>query len=224
MNNEEIFRIESAKKEKGDLLKKAEELKQSEDYAKYKNLKSERENTINELKNYEDILIQSFSSIERALRKYSHIAFEHESLVLDYVASPLKTLSEDKNLMIINILSKMKEFIADNTLKLDEAKKSKTLEEINKLDRETLTKYINFYNKFSSRVREIENNIAGMEINNKIKDMNTTISNSDIVIKNIKREIERIDSVISKLEIDALIKSLETEMMGIEGKAISIKL
>lgn len=223
MKNEEISKLEAAKKEKDELLKKAEELKQSGDYAKYRELKSEKENAVTELKNYEDALIQSFSSIERALRKYSHIAFEHESLVLDYVASPLKTLSDDKNFVIGDILSKMKELIESNTLKLDDAKKSKTLEEIKKLDKETLAKYVNFYNKFSSRMRDIENSLSSMEINNKIKDMNAAISNIEIVIKNINREVERIDSVISKLDIDSLVKSLEREMMGVEGKAISIK-
>src|SRR3989338_282941 len=223
MKSDESSKLDAAKKEKEDLLKKAEELKQSEDYAKYREMKSERENAVNELKNYEDALIQSFSSIERALRKYSHIAFEHESLILDYVASPLKTLSEDKNLVISDIISKMKELIENNNLKLDEAKKSKTLEEIGKLDKETLAEYVKFYNKFSSRTRDIENSISSMVINNKIKEMNVTISNVEIVIKNINREIERIDSVISKLEIDGFIKSLEKELMGIEGKAISIK-
>ena len=69
-----------------------------EESTEYKNLiksKEEKQKIVNELDDHKEIIIHSFSILERALRKYSKIAVDDEKLVLAYLEKPIITLRKD---------------------------------------------------------------------------------------------------------------------------------
>lgn len=216
-------KTERAKEEHAKLSRETEEFKQSEEFIESNALRNEKAALVREMDNYEDRLIQSMAIIERALRKYSHIAFEHEEIVLDYLNSPLKTLSEDKNFTLIEILKKMEEMVSNGTIKLDESKKSKTLDELKKLDEAFVRKCFTAYENLMQKVAEIDKVLREIDVANKLSGLNAKLANSELIIRNLENGASKMKSSIERIDINFMIKSLEENVIGFVGRPVVIK-
>lgn len=201
--------LEELKKKKEELLKDTEAFKQSESFVKYRNLRQERDSLLKSVDSCEDVITQSFAAIERPLRKYSHVAFEHEQIVLNYIASPLDALVGDKKLVILDILEKTKENIEKGILKLESAKKEKAIEEIGKMGRNFLMQILEDYTASMKRIKDIDRQIKELNLSLIINDYNSKLNNLDFSIKNLEKDFNKIMEKTEKLDIGGLVRNLE---------------
>ena len=202
------------RKKKEELMKEVDNFKQSESFINYKKIKEEREALLKEVNSWEEVRTQSFSAIERALRKYSHIAFEHEQIILNYIASPLDTLVSDKKFMILDILEKTKENIERGVLKLEQAKKDRIMEEIGKMSKEFFMQLLEEYSKAMKRIKEIDKQIKELNLSNTMNDYNSKLNNMDFSIKNLEKSHAKLREAVEKLNIASLALNLEGLIKG----------
>lgn len=213
-----------ANEEKNKIMEGIENFNKSGEHTNFLKLNEEKKNKEKSFYEDQNQLLHSFSILERALRKYSHIAFQHEEIVLDYLRHPIETLADDKNMEILQILKNLQNLINENKVQIDDKKKEKSLEEIKKLNKEFLEQFIKKYFLFKSEIEEIENKIKMTgaaeklrNFNKKLEEANSMIEKNNNEFNQLKNDVIKLTNTIenSKNEIENNIKEIFGEELRI---------
>jgi len=188
-----------------------ENLKKDEEYERLESLESEKEKMIKNIDEHKKKLIHSFSVIEMALKKFSRMAFENEKLIDKYLENPL-ILVEDKELKIIDVLKSLEKNILNNGIELKDRKKEKTLEETRRMDREFFDDFLKKYKELNEELKEINDKINKMDIQNRINELNKDKKNNELRLENINKEIENLKKEIDKEQIDNLKEKIQKKI------------
>lgn len=195
--------------EKDALMADIESFGRSDAHNNFLNLSEEKKNKAAAFYNDESQILQSFSVLERPLRKYSHIAFEHEELILDYLKQPIETLANDKNMAILDILNNLEKVLTEDRLQVDDRKKEKSLEEVKKMNREFITLFLKKYHSFKADMEELEKKIklTGVaeklrEFNRQLEDTNLRIEKVNVEFNKLKNDSERLNEALSSLTVN----------------------
>ena len=216
--------LKLANNEKESTMADIEKFNKSEEHNSFLRLNEEKKAKQNAFYNDENMILQSFSVLERPLRKYSHVAFEHEELVLDYLNNPISTLTDDKNFAIINILKNLEKMLNENRLQVDDKKKEKSLEEIKKLNKKFIDQFLKKYFSFKSEFEEIENKIKVSGVTDKFKNFNKKLEGINVKIEKDTVEFERLKNDVTKLtnSIKELTGDIENSVKDVFGEEIHI--
>ena len=201
--------VKIAGSEKDSIMESIAKFSQSEEHNNFIRLKEERKSKEKAFYEKQDIVLQSFAVLDRPLRKYSHIAFEHEEIVLDYLKDPIGALADDKEMKLASILANLEKMLQENKIQIDDRKKEKTIEEIKKLSREFITDFVKNHNSFRSEIEELDNKIKATGVNEKMKEFNRKLEETNLRIEKnsveygkLKEDLARIDNSIAKLKND----------------------
>src|SRR3989344_6223457 len=164
--------LKIAANEKDSVMADIISFNQSDEHNNFLSLKEERKKIEKSFYEAQDAVLQSFAVLDRPLRKYSHVAFEHEELVLDYLKDPIEAMSNDRDLMIIKVLENMKQKLEENSMQIDEKKKEKAIEEIKKMSMEFVRDFVKRYRSFMSEIGNIDNKREATGVNEKFRDFN----------------------------------------------------
>jgi len=212
--------LKLANEEKEAIMADIISFSKSEEHTNFLNLSEEKKSKEKEFYQNQDVILQSFSIIERPLRKYSHIAFEHEELVLDYLKNPIEMIASDKEMKILKILKNIEKMLNENQIQIDDKKKEKALDEIKKLNKEFIEQFQKKYLSFKSDIEEIEDNIKSSGVPDKLKNFNKKLEDTNFRIEKnnedynkLKDEIEKLEKSISsmKSEIESSVKEIFNE-------------
>ncbi|MBI2660097.1 hypothetical protein HYX07_02955 [Candidatus Woesearchaeota archaeon] len=216
--------LKIATEEKNAIIANIEKFNASEEHAKFLSLNEERKNKAKAFYEDENSILQSFSSLERPLRKYSHIAFEHEETVLDYLNKPIETLSNDKSLAILDILKNLEKALMENGIQIDGKKKEKPLEEIKKLNKEFLEQFVKKYFSFKSEMEELENKIKLSGVAEKFRNFNRELEDANLRIEKNGQEFEKLKNDAARLDdaIAKLANEIESDLRNILNEEIRV--
>jgi len=184
----------------------------SSEHEGFVSLNEQRKNKEKSFYGDQDKILQSFSILERPLRKYSHIAFEHEEITLDYLKDIIKTLADDKELKILEVLKNLEKMLNEGQIEIDERKKEKSLDEIKKLNKEFFQQFMKKYFSFKSEIREIEEKIIATGVAEKLKNFNIKLEDINFKIEKSNEEFNRLKSDVSK--VNNLIENLKEEIQS----------
>lgn len=124
--------LQSLKKERSSISREIDSLKSQSSYKKIKDAEKKLAFISEEKERKKIEFIEKFSSIEKALKKYSHISLE-EKFIAKLLNEPLKTFldpNESIPLKIIDVLRDLKKALQNNSLNLDTKKLEKTHAEL----------------------------------------------------------------------------------------------
>ena len=206
-----------AKNEKDSLMAEIMNFDRGEEHNEFLKLNEERKEKTKSFYEDENRIIQSFSVLERPLRKYSHVAFEHEEIVLDYLKDPISTLTSDKGMKILEILKNLENLLNENKVQIDDRKKEKALEETKKLNKEFIEQFMKKYFSFKAEIEGIDSRIKSSGVaeklkiyNNKLEDVNIRIDKNSEEYTKLKNDFEKLnDSILSfKNDVENSVKSL----------------
>ena len=216
--------IELASAEKNEIMAEIEIFNKSEQHNNFLKLSEDKKSKSASFYNDENQILQSFSVLERPLRKYSHIAFEHEEIVLDYLKQPIETLANDKNLVILEILKNLEKSLLENQLQIDEKKKEKSIEEVKKLSKEFLEQFLKRYFSFKAEMEGLDNKIKASGVPEKFRNFNTHLEEINLRIEKNNEEIERLKSDVVKTDniIASLTNEIESSVKDIFGEDIKV--
>ena len=216
--------LKLANSEKESLLGEIMEFNKGEEHSNF--LKLSDELKIKEKNFYEDQnqILQSFSVLERPLRKYSHIAFEHEEIVLDYLKNPIETLAGDKELKILEILKNLKKMLNEEHIKIDEKKMEKSIEEINKIHKEFIEEFIKKYFSFKSEIEDLDSKIKATGVAHKLKNFNKNLEEVNFKIEKNNQEYNELKDDVVKTDnsILSLKNKIDNSIKNIFGEEIRI--
>lgn len=210
--------------QKDDIMADIINFNESEEHLKFLQLNEEKKNKQDTLYDDENQILQCFSVLERPLRKYSHVAFEHEEIVLDYLKQPIETLANDRNQQILDILKNLKDLLNENKLQIDDKRKEKSLEKIKKLNSEFIEQFLKRYRSFKAEMEEIENKIKASGIPEKMKNFNKHLEEINSRIEKNNEEFNKLknDIIKSTNSIEELKNEIESSVKEIFYEEIKI--
>ncbi|MBI2654425.1 hypothetical protein HYX02_06485 [Candidatus Woesearchaeota archaeon] len=216
--------LKLANEEKDSVMAEIMDFSKGDSHNNFVNLNEEKKNKEREFYQDQDRILQSFSVLERPLRKYSHVAFEHEEIVLDYLKQPIETLANDKEMKIAEILKNMEKLLDENQIQIDEKKREKSLEEIKKLNKEFLEQFTKKYYSFKSEIEEIDNKIKMTGVPDKFRNFNKQLEDINLRIEKNNEEYEKLKSDVVKINnsIESLKSEIEGDVKEIFGEDIKI--
>ena len=196
----------------------------SEEHNNFLKLNEWKKNKAGAFYSYKHQILQSFSILERALRKYSHIAFEHEETILGYLKEPIESLANDKNLEILQILKNLQNLLIQNKLQIDYKKKEKSLEEIRKLNKEFIDQFLKKYFSFRSEMEEIDGKIKATRVPEKFRDFNKKLEEINLMLEKINEEFGKLKNDSAKLNetITNLKNEIEKSIKDIFGEVLKV--
>ncbi len=210
--------------EKETTLASIENFDKSDEHNNFLKLNEEKKSKIVAFYNDQNIILQSFSVLERPLRKYSHVAFEHEEFVLDYLKNPIEAIISDKNLVILEILGKLAELLNEGKIQVDDRKKEKAVEEIRRLSKEFIGQFIKKYFSFKSEVEEIDHKMKLSGVTEKFRNFNRNLEKINISIEKFSEEYEKLksDSLSMNRFIENVRSDIENSMKTIFNEEVKV--
>ena len=212
--------------EKDSIGSEMEAFNDSGDGMDFAKLNEEKQSKADNFHNDENTILQSFSVLEKPLRKYSHMEFGHEELVLDYLKQPVESLFSDKNLEILQILKNLENFLKENRLRLDDKKKEKSIAEIKKLSREFLEGFVKRHSSFKAEMDGLENKIKSSGVPEKLRKFARRLKDADSSIGKNSNDISQLKNEISKSlnSMSSLKSEIESDIKNIFGEDVNINL
>ena len=213
-----------AKEEKDSLMAEIMNFDRGEEHNEFLRLNEERKDKTKSFYEDENRIIQSFSVLERPLRKYSHVAFEHEEIVLDYLKDPISTLADDKGMKILEILKNLENLLNENKVQIDDRKKEKALEETKKLSKEFIEQFMKKYFSFKAEIEGIDSRIKSSRVaekskdyNNKLEEVNIRIDKNNEEYAKLKNDFEKLNETILTLKND-----VENSVKNLFGEEVKV--
>ena len=213
-----------AKNEKDSLMAEIVNFDKSDEHNEFLKLNEDRKDKTKSFYEDENQIMQSFSVLERPLRKYSHIAFEHEEIVLDYLKDPIETLVNDREMKLIEILKNLENLLNENKIQVDDKKKEKAIEEIRKLSKEFVGQFIKKYFSFKAEIEGIDNRISSLGVaqklknyNKKLEEINLRIEKNNEEYMKLKDDFEKVNESILSLKND-----VENSVKNLFGEEIKV--
>ena len=204
--------IKLANDEKNAMMSDIEKFSNSNEHNNFQKLNEDKKNKLSAFYNDENQLMQSFSVLERPLRKYSRIVFEHEEEVLEYLKQPIETLVDDKGIIILEILKNLEKLLREGTLQLDDKRIEKSLEEIKKLDKQFIEQFLKKHSSFKAEIEDLENKIKATGVAEKLRDFNKKLEDINFRIEKITEEYNKLKNDVVKF--DNAIANLKSEIEG----------
>lgn len=195
-----------------DAESKIKEAKGSKEYKQYENLLKEKEENEGKLREIETRIFHDFSVLEKAMKKYSKIAFENEKLIENYLEDPIKAFANDKSMEIIKILENLSRTIQDNKLELDQRKNERALIKIKELDKEYFSDLKDRYKGISERLGRISSEAENNDAKKQLDAYNKELDDVKDKIEHIKNNIITNNHELEKINIGKLKESLQQEI------------
>ncbi|MBI2656956.1 hypothetical protein HYX03_04405 [Candidatus Woesearchaeota archaeon] len=216
--------IKLANNEKDEVMANIQKFNDSDDHKDFLKLNEGKKSKSRSFYEDENQILQSFSVLERPLRKYSHIAFEHEEIVLEYLKQPIETLANDRNLVILEILKNLEKALNEGKLQIDSKKKDKSIEEIKKLNREFIGQFLKRYFSFKAEMEELDSKIKATRVAEKFRNFNVQLEELNLKIEKDNDEFNKLKNDVVKLanSIENLKSDIENSVREIFDEEIKV--
>jgi len=201
--------LESCKR----ISKELENLKNSKKAKDLEILKSDEKNISDNLRSLENDLVNLFSPLQKALKKYNNICFIKK--VESYLENPVDTLLNDSDLEILKFLNDIKKMIEEEKIDLKDDKRKKTVESLDKIDEDFVKKFISGHASLKKELASVQREIKINSLPKDMAELEKELNISMFKTENINREINKIKDFDINSEIAMLEKRLG-EVFGLK--------
>ncbi len=201
--------IDTMQKENDNLKKEIELLKKDKELNQALERKKEVQEKIEQMKKE---LLESFSIIETALKKYEHITFKHKEIAGGYLESPIDALMKDLHLEILQTFSDLRNSIKAGKIEMKKRKTKKTLDELKKLDKEKLGRFLTEYGQLYSEKRRIKEKVEQMDVIKAQKEKEKRLLKNENKLTALMSRMNYVQIEFDKIDINKIIKEVEEEL------------
>ncbi len=221
ISRKEILEKETMKKESysGDLEKEKAKagqniaaMEKSKAYKDYHMLKHRLNQAKKESAEKESGIAHAFASLERPMKKYLRIIYSDKELLEKYMQSPVNALMQDFGLKIVAILENMKKAIVDNTIELKDRQRVKAIEEIRRLGKDYLGKFLSEYARVKKKENSILKEMQSLNVIDELRKAKEKLKITEAMLDKAKKDMEALDSELSKIDIGQLKKELSEKI------------
>lgn len=201
-------KIANLKKDEEELISRKSKLESSSEYKAFLGFKEKVKKKEEDVKTIKSKFYSDFSSLERPLRKYQRVAFQHDKLIEHYSVDPLNALLTDFSLKIVEIFKGLSKNIEEGKITLKDKKSGKVLSMIDDMDERYFTVFLRDYNNSIKEKEELDKEIK----ENKVK-------------KDLVEILEMLEKTKSKeKEAKARLHSAKEELEGIDISKLQYKI
>lgn len=191
---EKIRRIEEALREankrREGYEKQRSGILESQEYSDHQGKKEQLAAIEEEIQKARGQIAFRFSSLEKALKKFSKVSLENEKLIALYGGDPADALRQDDSLAIVPILQKLDGELDRGSLGLDQKRTQKAKEAIISITKVPLEEQRKKVVELENRAGELKEQIKSSPIHEKISDSNEKEGKAIMEISSIQRELE----------------------------------
>jgi len=164
INNEMIQEDNQIK----EISKQIQDQLTSDDHKKFRELKNDIGVINDRLKTLELKWDHFFAVIQSALKKYERIAID-DKIIRSYLGDHFQTLVDDKEFKILDIVDQMKTLIEKDKITLKDKKKTKTLAELENIDKESIMVFLDKYDREKRQLETIQTQLNELGMDQQIK-------------------------------------------------------
>lgn len=200
-----------------------EELKQTDDYNKFSQTNSEKDELWKERKKIEDEIGMLFSQIDRPMRKYERIITREVDTFQNYTRNPATGLEKDSSLKILDILANLRVSVEDGTLGFKDKDKEKALVKIDSITKSKLATLQKRYSEVKQRIRELSDQISGCKVLQELDDLKYKLEHTTNQLDILSEKIKKAQVSKDKIDLESIKSDLENTMtsaLSIEVKII----
>jgi len=215
-------KLESINKQIEEANEDMKRLRASKAFTDAHDLLKEKEESESKLKKQGNVLSGMFSQFDKAMRKYERIALDNQRVLQKYIDNSLNALLKDEKLVILEVLSKLKDAIINNTIELKD--KDKVLARLDVINEETLRTGLKSYTQLKDNLesldKQIKNNTALKEFEEmeyKQKHLTEKYNRCEEETNKLKKQIEKYDISGMRTKLEKSISAL----LDIEFKILS---
>jgi len=203
---------EEFKKEKSRLLREVHNLENGNDYKDFNLLKQKLELLRKQNSEKEAEITSMFSALEKPMKKYARISFNDKDLLERYADTPVMALTQDFALKIIGVLDNLSKAIQDNTIELKDKQKPKALNEISRLDKPFLSKFVSGYAQLKKKENMLVKEINHLEVLKKLKESREKLKITSAMFDKAKKDLETFGEEIGKIDIEKMKKDFVSKV------------
>ena len=217
----EIFnkKLDNSNYLKNKLNKNIDQMKQTPDYIEFEKSDGNKNEHMHELKEAEEDIQHIFSLVDRPMRKYERMIAENAGLLNDYINNPMKTLADDENLVILDVLQKMRKAIEEDKLVLKDKEKEKAVHRIAEITKDKLLSARSTYVEKKSLIRKIDVDLRNSRVMQDIDDVKYKIEHTDNQIHILRDKIDKAEKTKEKIDLELLksvVQDKIKESLGID--------
>jgi len=221
----EIKKEKEEQEKQNDLIRDKEneikKVKESEDYSEFLTLTNSKQTIEKDLSTVVTSLNHSFSEIEAALKKYTNLNPE-DKLAKCYLVDPIKTLTEDKEIKISEIINGMTISIEEGKLDLKNKKKEKIQRELGKLNREYFSDFLEKRFELIKKLSETNSQIESSQAEKIVKQLKQDLEKEHMTLLEQKQILAKTEKELGEINIESLRSNLENEIVSSLEKRIEI--
>jgi len=169
--------------------------------------------------NIEKELIHIFSIMEKSLKKFQHITLDEET-VKKYIKDPVKSLLEDDESKLREVLSNMKKAILKGSIQLKESKKHKTISIIGSITEDFLNKFKKSHISIKDEIEAIEEKIKEFSIENEIEELENKITETKAKLDVLIHELENQKNKVENINKDTITKKIMEKLESLGEKIV----
>lgn len=179
-----------------------QELKESKEYKEYEQDLEQLKILRDSLKKKSDEIFELIAPLETALKKYERITLDNQKVVKRYVENLVQAFIEDKSMMLLELLGKLKSSIEKGSLDLKDKKKEKTIKIIDSIEKEQLEKMQKDYLQTQQKIEETKDRIDKSDVKIREEGLLKKKQKTKDEIANIERETNETKEMIAKIDLE----------------------
>ncbi|HII16601.1 TPA: hypothetical protein HA361_01685 [Candidatus Woesearchaeota archaeon] len=205
-----------------DIRKTQEEfasLRKSEGFRASESIRKSIESLLEEKKQARQAIINMFSGITPALRKYGRQSFDG-ILASSYADDPVEALLSDEGLQIAAILEKMREAVEKDSLSFRDRKKGRILRDLASLGREALARAKMAHGDAEEKADEMSKELSGIPEPARLKELQEIVERLTQKKEQKEKRCAEAREAVAKASIAAKIEGLSRELSELSGKTV----
>ncbi len=199
--------LEAINRQIESITAKINSIKNSAEYSDYENLRKEKESVLRKLRKAEDEIVQYFSQLKSAMKKYKRIAID-EKLVDSYLDNPIRALKNDHELKVVGMLEKVVKNISDGTIEMKDKKKEKTEGALSNISREFFGRCQESLMKLEEEKKGIDERIHKNSIMRDYNEQEYKLSHMELKVKDNRKARESLDKSLARIDKTAIKKRI----------------
>lgn len=201
-----------------------ESLKGTKDYRMLKEAERRRDELSRQIKETERRLSELFSPLDRPMRKFAKISADGEDLLKAYMESPLKALSEDSDMRILDALERMKASLEKGELELKDKAKEKALEQLVMINRQGLQAILNTYRSLQENHSDNERGLKMNMVTHRQNELSYKLNHMKDKLGKLEQNISKIGKFLEMAELKEAVEAVRKDSLEVFNTDLRIRI
>ncbi len=201
--------------------KKLKELNESNEFMQFKDSTYKKTKLQEEMLNLEKELKQNFSDIEAGLKRYSSLN-KDDVLSKNYLKNPVNALFDDKELEIVDLANKIKNYLSEGSIELKDKKKEKVLKGLKEFNKEYFDGFFSKRGQINNEINKLAEDIEKNRAIDEISALHKEIERDYACLENAKKELNNLNKELNEINVNSLKEELRQKILDNFGERIRI--